>query len=148
MSKCISTHGEYSDHTPGDEEFVCGFCFVLDEDAIRAELAKTRRACGTLGAVVDRQAVDICRVAGVPMPEDGDADYESAWSRVAEMRRLLEEIVGGELCTHPADCSCTAAQAIRLLAPPPTLAPVEVVDLIAELRASVEAEKKRREAQS
>src|SRR5690625_3313198 len=44
MSKCISGQGEYSDHTPGDEEFVCGRCYVVDEEAMQAEIERLRTA--------------------------------------------------------------------------------------------------------
>lgn len=52
MSKCISHHGEYSSHEPGDD-FRCQLCGVLDEDvlierveraeAVIAQIVKARR---------------------------------------------------------------------------------------------------------
>ena len=66
---------------------------------VRRELAKATRACQTLGRIVDRQAVDICRIAGVPMPESGDADFEKAWSiafamaeEIARLRAQVAEL--------------------------------------------------------
>jgi hypothetical protein len=41
MSACISSHGEFSSHTP-DERHECTRCHVLNEDALRAELATIR----------------------------------------------------------------------------------------------------------
>ena len=41
MSKCISKHGEFSEHDL-DDEYVCKLCSVLDEGALRLELAFLR----------------------------------------------------------------------------------------------------------
>lgn len=41
MSKCISTRGEYSEHEP-DDAHTCTYCFVLDEEALTAELRRFR----------------------------------------------------------------------------------------------------------
>lgn len=65
---------------------------VAEVERLQGELAKTQRACQTLGKVVDRQAVDICRISGVPMPESGDADFERAWSVAFEMADELERL--------------------------------------------------------
>lgn len=45
MSRCISLHGEYSDHefTPEQGEFICARCDVLDEDAALAEIERLRQ---------------------------------------------------------------------------------------------------------
>ena len=42
MSKCISSHGEYSEHEPGPHPFVCAWCGVFDEDAAVAEVERLR----------------------------------------------------------------------------------------------------------
>jgi hypothetical protein len=44
MSKCISSEGEYSEHELGTDEpeFVCARCFVFNEDAAVAEIARLR----------------------------------------------------------------------------------------------------------
>jgi hypothetical protein len=51
VSKCISSRGEYSEHElgTGDMEFVCTFCFVLDEDAIKGELGRLRKRVQAVG---------------------------------------------------------------------------------------------------
>lgn len=37
MSKCISSHGEYSEHTEvSPDDGVCGYCGDVDLDSIRA----------------------------------------------------------------------------------------------------------------
>jgi hypothetical protein len=41
VSTCISSHGEYSSHTL-DSLHTCTLCYVLDEDALRAELEQLR----------------------------------------------------------------------------------------------------------
>ena len=33
MSTCISTHGEYSEHAPLDDDFCCSWCGAFNEDA-------------------------------------------------------------------------------------------------------------------
>lgn len=43
MSTCISRHGEFGSHTL-DDSYTCTLCHVLDEDALRAELERLRRA--------------------------------------------------------------------------------------------------------
>lgn len=48
MSRCISSHGEYSEHTlpdpkaarMADDRFVCTRCFAFDEDAVMDALRK------------------------------------------------------------------------------------------------------------
>lgn len=61
----------------------------------QTELAKSERACRLLGSIVNRHAEDICRIADVPMDEDGDADFGLAWDRVSgmpsEIARLTRE---------------------------------------------------------
>lgn len=42
MSKCISSHGEYSEHEPSVVTFVCARCWVFDEDAALAEIGRLR----------------------------------------------------------------------------------------------------------
>lgn len=41
MSACISSHGEYSSHTP-DDRHECTRCHILDEDALRAEVERLK----------------------------------------------------------------------------------------------------------
>ena len=49
MSKCISSHGEYSEHDlTGAERFICQRCWALDEDAIMAALAASEAELLTL----------------------------------------------------------------------------------------------------
>lgn len=55
MSKCISSHGEYSDHEFGGDapEFVCRYCWVFDEDAALKELVKLRATVTAVRKVAD-----------------------------------------------------------------------------------------------
>lgn len=62
MSTCISRHGEYGSHVMpetigGDDEFVCTRCGVLDEDAMRDELNRSRetrqKLAARLGSMVE-----------------------------------------------------------------------------------------------
>lgn len=52
MSKCISRHGEYSEHQL-DQDHVCRRCSVLDEDAMVAELNRLRGELELLRPVVE-----------------------------------------------------------------------------------------------
>jgi len=60
MSKCISKHGEYSEHELGNPEdpFCCQRCFTVDEDAIMAALRSAE-------AERDRLAAKVARVEAV-----------------------------------------------------------------------------------
>lgn len=40
MSKCISYHGEYSDHEYPDSTYVCDLCGVFVEEALIAEVKR------------------------------------------------------------------------------------------------------------
>ena len=42
MSACISREGEYSDHTPGAHDFVCGRCGAFAEESAVAEVLYLR----------------------------------------------------------------------------------------------------------
>ena len=57
MSRCVSMHGEYSDHIL-DGDYICTRCNVLDEDALIDERDKLR------GALAERDAT-IARVKGL-----------------------------------------------------------------------------------
>lgn len=52
MSKCISRHGEYSEHTvgEGDSEFTCQWCWSFDEDAALAVIKDLRAALAAVSA--------------------------------------------------------------------------------------------------
>jgi len=53
MSKCISINGEYSEHEPSNQEFVCGRCFAFDEDAVMAEVDSLRYQLAGREAVIE-----------------------------------------------------------------------------------------------
>lgn len=55
MSKCISSRGEYSEHTlgSGEFEFTCTDCWTLDEEAVHEALGVARSAVYLLRKVVD-----------------------------------------------------------------------------------------------
>ena len=68
MSKCISGQGEYSEHVPDDaEEFVCGRCYVVDEDAMRAEIQRLR---ADRPSVTDDARAEAYRRYGTPRESD------------------------------------------------------------------------------
>jgi len=77
MSKCISGQGEYSDHTPGDEEFVCGRCYVVDEEAMRAEIERLRAAL-TADRLSVTETTTVCVHCGLPLDPEGIADDGSS----------------------------------------------------------------------
>lgn len=54
MSKCISIKGEYSEHEPSYQEFVCGRCFEFDEDAAVAEVESLRQQLAARDAVIEQ----------------------------------------------------------------------------------------------
>lgn len=58
MSTCISRHGEYGEHVPGEgsERFVCQRCFVFDEDGCLAALDTAEAALGKVRALVEELA--------------------------------------------------------------------------------------------
>lgn len=57
MSKCISRHGEFSEHTL-DANHVCTLCLVLDEDALIEELRQARESVASLTAENERLRAD------------------------------------------------------------------------------------------
>lgn len=54
MSACISRHGEFSEHSL-DNSHTCTLCGVLDEEALRAELAQARSAIHIADATTGRR---------------------------------------------------------------------------------------------
>lgn len=70
MSKCISSQGEYSDHTP-DAKFCCTRCFAFDEDqalaALEASESNEAKAIRRAGAAEVRR--DESRVAAARLRE-------------------------------------------------------------------------------
>lgn len=69
MSACISSRGEYSSHEL-DDLHTCIWCGVLDEDALRSELAEARASASL-----------------TPTTEETSAMGEPQWT--AETERLL-----------------------------------------------------------
>lgn len=55
MSKCISNHGEYSEHEPGDP---CPWCGEYDIDRIIAERDEAEERIKVAQNVLDQAAVD------------------------------------------------------------------------------------------
>jgi hypothetical protein len=89
--------GDGSDNPHEDSAVVALVdCYV----ALHARLEAAQRACRTLGKIIDRQAEDICRISGVPMPEDGDADFEKAWSIAFDMAARLSVAEARERAFH------------------------------------------------
>lgn len=108
MSKCISQHGEYSEHEPG-ENFACTLCGALDEDALVArvreaeaevvkitanrddwasrmmELASVTQRAERAESVI-AEALDVARSASVPLGVPEAMHYDRL---LAETRRVL-----------------------------------------------------------
>lgn len=58
MSKCISQHGEYSEHQVTDG--VCDYCGVVDEDALITglrEIQELHKPCKTFSG---KEVCDVC----------------------------------------------------------------------------------------
>jgi hypothetical protein len=72
VSKCISWHGEYSEHEL-DADYICTLCFVLDEEALIEELHRLREklatgvAANNAGRASDRSLGGIERAAEIGM---------------------------------------------------------------------------------
>ena len=81
MSKCISRHGEYSEHEPGEgaQRFVCQLCHVFDEDAALAHIDKLQAAYDQKVADLAREtlrtsaALQACDSNNVPIQVVGEA---------------------------------------------------------------------------
>lgn len=72
---------------------------LADEaERLAGELTKTQKAAQLLGEIVSRDGEWICQIAGIPMPADGDADYELAWDRA---RNLADKVARVEALTSP-----------------------------------------------
>src|SRR5690625_4282539 len=78
MSACISRHGEYSEHTP-DGEYTCQRCYVVDEEAMRAEIERLRTAL-----TADRPSVTDNARAEWPLRCDGTPHPEGAIPPLSE----------------------------------------------------------------
>lgn len=71
MSTCISRHGEYSDHEPGDW---CPRCGAFNEDAIVAERDRLRAAVERVRAL-SMSVADDPDVEGMTMRDHGAVDH-------------------------------------------------------------------------
>ena len=96
MSTCISTHGEYSEHAPLDDDFCCSWCGVFNEDAaVDSRVATERDALlAKFEALADRLATYDCTDApdDVPLFVDVPDDYEAGVHATAhDIRNLIKE---------------------------------------------------------
>lgn len=93
MSGCISRHGEYDAHEL-DENYVCGLCGHLDEDALLVEVRELRKAA----AQAARELETLGMKYTVAHPENTMRVLELTWQdghRVAaDLRNAIE---GGAL---------------------------------------------------
>lgn len=83
MSTCISSHGEYGEHTPPDADW-CEWCGAFNEEAIVAERDLLRAQVAAVRALVNHQAV-------AWIEKDGD----EAWILADQLRVALGD-AGGE----------------------------------------------------
>lgn len=97
MSKCISMHGEYSEHEL-DRDFICARCNALDEDALIADrdaaLARAERADGWIDELA--QAAGFGPIAAVAQHQrdrglDGDHEARLNGKRVARLKAIVME---------------------------------------------------------
>lgn len=96
MSKCISSHGEYSEHEPReDEPFGCALCGAFDE---AAAVAANRARLDALGYVEQT------------MYANGDSPRPLAW-RNDEVMSMLAEIA--ELLTRTPDHTISSQEGDR-----------------------------------
>lgn len=121
MSGCISVHGEYSDHIL-DDLHTCTRCSVLDEDALRADLARLREE-------IERLANVILEIPGEPGSEGSAVDvairiiqetrsrYASsgAWAEAERARVEIAELgaSNASLIRRVADLESQLAEAQR-----------------------------------
>jgi len=75
MSTCISSEGEYSDHTL-DDAYMCTRCFALDEDSMTRELLYLRAKVAAIDTLTD--------------PERGDGQGIQARSHPYDVAKRME----------------------------------------------------------
>lgn len=99
MSKCISRHGEYSEHEFGGDapEFTCNLCSVFDEDAALAEVAKLRQWKAEASPVI-LGLQDLGKALGVRLGTriTGEAAAEQARALKAERDHAKEALALAE----------------------------------------------------
>ncbi len=87
MSTCISTHGEYSEHTPENGTFVCGRCGVEDWPEAMAHIA---RLTERLDLALDMHRVQYERANRVTAERDAIANqYDNNLSRLIDAEQQL-----------------------------------------------------------
>jgi hypothetical protein len=97
MSKCISRHGEYSEHIL-DADFTCTLCFAFDEDAVLAALnaavgllADAREALDTYADRIDPHVYDELASPLHDAPLDGEGND------------MVATVIAGRRDSQPAD---------------------------------------------
>lgn len=95
MSKCISMHGEYSEHDlPGTKfgEFDCNLCYAFDEDAAMAEVVRLRAKVARVEALAD----DLDKKSEAAYEQRFTEDwayYEGRGDVYEEAERLIREAI-------------------------------------------------------
>lgn len=91
MSRCISRHGEYDAHEL-DDEYVCGLCGVLDEDALLVEVRELRKAA----AQAARELETLGMKYTVAHPENTMRVLELLWKDEHRIAADLRKVVDGD----------------------------------------------------
>lgn len=90
MSTCISRHGEYSAHIPGDD-WNCTRCFALDENGLRAELDRTTADLAVAAEVARERGQEVERLRKVAEAyERWSGNPDEAGEIAAAVRALRE----------------------------------------------------------
>lgn len=90
MSKCISINGEYSEHEPSNQEFVCGRCFAFDEDAVVAEVDSLRQKLAERDALIESQARQIAALTG--SIRDISTGWDETLEQLAERDAVIDAV--------------------------------------------------------
>jgi hypothetical protein len=106
MSACISKHGEFGEHLPGDE-FTCTRCYVLDEDALRAEVEAVAASLSERDRALTACNNDLNRALG--LLRTAEAEVGRLENNLSD---LLCDLTGGRLSKTTYDVP-TMAQAIE-----------------------------------
>lgn len=93
MSTCISRHGEFGSHEL-DEQHTCTLCHVLDEDALRADLASVRAERDELNKLLANanEVAEFCYQANERLTVERDDLSRNLFMTNEENERLSGEV--------------------------------------------------------
>lgn len=91
VSTCISREGEYSDHVPGGEDFVCGRCGAFAEDAAVAEVLHLREVEQALLDDLGEARATSQSAVEVANRESARADLAGAFADIVKAERDTAE---------------------------------------------------------